>query len=467
MESVIKNQSSEVSGTAMRAEKAVFIALSGSLIVGYLYTIIWGCGPYSIPILIWILRLISSVIAIHLGRLWKRKIFLLLFAFVGYQFLRTWTVDPGLIFTEEGSTKLLAGFWMCTACFGLGYILKGKELKRFLAISAAVWTIGMMVYSGIGLYAAWTDIVVDGPGVGAWWNQFGHFARYELIYVPTTSGNILSLGAMIALIALLSTKNLPIKIFYLIAFLELMLMISLTISRTAEVAVSTGIGAAGGIALFNQLNKRNKRRIWLNRVVSICLAGGIAAIALVGVMKLPTLFNHLKQSGSLLMNTALAEAEEGGKGIVVSRGLLNNGQIELSGRGYLWAGVLNYLKEHPMDLLLGRSICSPLADFGELSIYEHCHNGLLQVFLESGLIGLSMILCLLVTVFIRAIRIIGKDQYPLWAELIPALVAAIWVGDLAECFTYFRASQIPIGAFMFIAMGIICALGEKDKERCL
>lgn len=467
MEAVQKNIAFESSGVLQRLEKTIFIALTSTLVLGHLYMIFWGIELLTIPGIIWILRLAASVLAIHLGKLWKKKIIIILFTFLVYLFIRTRNVAGSSVFLPESSGKLLSGLWMCTACLGLGYILDEKELKRFLSAAAAVWTIGMMVYAGIGLYAAWTDRVVDGPGVGAWWNQYGHFARYDLIYVSTTSGNILSIAAMIALLGLICTKNRFGKVFYLVALIQLILMLSLTISRTAEMAVAAGIGATGGIISFTWLKKKNGNRIWLNRAVSIVLVVAVMIAALVCVMKLPDLFNHFKQSGSLLVNRAFAEVEEIGKTVSVSRGIFTDGKIELSGREELWLGVLSYLKQNPRMLLFGKSICSPLSNMGELSYYAHCHNALLQVLLESGLVGLSMILCLMVITVVRAFRIISCIRNPLWLKLLPALVASVWVGDLAECFSCFGSSQIPIGAFMFAAMGIICAFGENKRSRII
>lgn len=140
----------------------------------------------------------------------------------------------------------------------------------------------------------------------------------------------------------------------------------------------------------------------------------------------------------------------------------------LTGRTEIWKQTLRYLGDHPETLLTGRSVCEPLKDTGimrnENVETEHCHNAFLQILMESGIPGLLLILAFLALTGRRAGRLAADADQPLLLRLIPAALAALWAGELAECIVRMSNVHVPTLAILALYSGIIAAAGKKTVK---
>lgn len=439
--------------------KAVYALLMAVCLLSFLPMLAVNTGIDTMSPYLWIARIAAGFLAVWLGKLWKNKGFWILTAYTLLIFLRVWLDTPANLFQAEVAENLLSAIWVFGACYGLGFILEEKQLKRFLFLCAAVWTAGIAVFSCIGIYAVWTDhpIPVDREGliglVGS---------RLSIVYLATTTGSFLEVTALIALICLITVKNRVGKILFLLALFPIFLAIALSDSRTAFVSVSAGIGVLVFAMVFRAVQKRNGEsakaggwKPWLIAVPAMFLA---FLLALFLIQRITPTFNHLKLRGLI----PVAYAEEAAKEMVVTRGFTGGPQI-LNGRFELWTDVLNYIRDNPISLLNGESKLAPTRGFN--NYYAHCHCIYLQVLLESGIPGLLLLLSFILYTFIHSIRAVKSRTIPLWIALLTALPISLWVGDIVETFTWLRSSQCPMGAILFIAAGIICSKTALHTKR--
>ena len=444
-----------LSATGLKASwppaKAAYTLLMAVCLLSFLPMMAVNTGIDTISPYLWIARITAGFLAVWLGKLWKNKGFWILTAYTLLIFLRVWLEKPENLFQAEVAENLLSAIWIFGACYGLGFILGGKQLKHFLFLCAAVWTAGIVVFSCIGIYTVWTDrpIPIERDGLIGLYG-----ARLDIVYLATTTGSFLEITALIALICAITVKNRIGKTLFLLALFPVFLAIALTDSRTAFVSVSAGIGVLVFVTMFRAVQKRDSEKTkagslkpWLIAVPAMFLT---FFLILFLIQKVTPVFNHLKLRGLI----PVAYAEERGGEAVVTRGFTGGPQI-LTGRFELWTDVMKHIQSHPMTLLIGESKLAPTRSFNDY--YAHCHCIYLQVLLESGIPGLLLLLAFILYTFTHNIRAVKHKTTPIWIALLTALPISLWVGDIVETFTWLRSSQCPMGAILFIAAGVICS----------
>lgn len=168
-----------------------------------------------------------------------------------------------------------------------------------------------------------------------------------------------------------------------------------------------------------------------------------------------------------------------GNGVVISasktigeaKGILakNRGYIPgnvLSGRQDIWLQVIDYLRLHPGTLLTGRSISDPMKGTGIMRIdseTEHCHNGLLQTLMESGIPGAVLMIGFMTFTGICACRMVRRRGGTMIFRLLPAAVLSVWIGETTECIVRMSNSRVPNLPILMLFAGVICALGSKNS----
>lgn len=440
--------------------KAAYTLLMAVCLLSFLPMLAVNTGIDTMSPYLWIARIAAGFLAVWLGKLWKNKGFWILSAYTLLIFLRVWLDTPANLFQAEVAENLLSAIWIFGACYGLGFILEEKQLKRFLFLCAAVWTAGIAVFSCIGIYAVWTDRVIIAQREGI----IGlSGSRLDIVYLSTIAGSFLEITAVIALICAVAVKNRLAKVLFALALFPIILAIALTDSRTAFVSVSAGIGVLVFATVFRAVQKQSGKQTraggwkpWLIAVPAMVLT---FLLILFLIQRITPVFNHMKLRGLI----PVAYAEEPAKELVVSRGFTGSPQILLSGRYELWSDVLNHIRSHPLILLIGESKLAPTRGFN--NFFAHCHCIYLQVLLESGIPGLLLLLSFILYTFIHSIRAVKSRTIPLWIALLTALPISLWVGDIVETFTWLRSSQCPMGAILFIAAGIICSKTALHTKR--
>lgn len=465
-----KNELQEATGTRWQPATLIYAVLTGGFIFSYLVMQAFEKPNYEYPVFIALLRLVAAAMGIYLGKLWKDKGFWLMIAYLAYKSVRIAVKDPNLFFTSQVSDNLLNGLWVVSGCYALGRVLNVSQLKRFLRVLVALWTAGTLIHCGLALYAAWTGQNIENLSSGAIWGIEWYGRVLVSFPYPTTSGSALSISIMLTVCALLVIPGKPEKGYYLFSALVMVVTLSLTDARTSFVSMAAGIGVAVGCTVLhllyrNQQKKNkdntNKKRAAFCMISVVCMA--VVSIGLLLFLNVITpAFIRLRDRGSVFVTVAKAE-EVMHKREVFNRGF--TGRESLTGRDAVWGNAIGYLSENPGTLFFGDSIYNPMSgpnarngdDMG------HCHNMVLQIVLENGIIGLLFIVFFGVYVAYYAVQLMVGEQVPLWKRVIPAVPVSVLVGDLAECFGWFRLWNSQALVFLFVAVGVIVSLGKGRK----
>ena len=450
--------------------KTVYASLMSLLLLGYLVVMATYCDPtttgrtFVYPGFVWILRVITAIMALFLGKLWRDKGFRILIVYLFLKLVRVIGDGGDYVFTASVSESILMGFWVFTACYGLARIYSKEQLKGFLNVNVSIWILGMVVYSCLGVYAAWTGQYIYTIGKGAVWGLV-ESNRLFLVYFPTVSGSVLSLSFVLALGCIATARHTYVKILFFLSLLPILIGLCLTDSRTAQVTVSAGIALMTGIYVLRMLQKQARKkgkRDWYAWVTAIITAGIVFIVFVLLCMKTITLFNQVRANG-LLIPRALAESSDE-KAIVSNRGYSGNNL--LTDRPMIWKSAIGVLMNNPLYLLWGTSIRNPMAlvNASDTMTFSasHCHCMPLMILLENGIPGVLLIGAFLAKAAAASFRLVLNAENKRDIMLVP-FVVSIMLGELIECFTWLRGGQCPTLPFFFVAIGIIMTRGCKQK----
>ncbi len=429
--------------------EAVYAVLMAFNLLSYLWLLAVGAEINTVPIVIWMTRLLSVPLALCLGKLWKDKSCWILGVYFIWLVIRLCVPSFGNLFQEEAAESMLSAVWVFTACYGLGKALEWNKLKKLLLIVAFFWIAGIVVYSCVGIYTAWTEHWFYGPRNGyinIW------TGRLEIIYLASTTGGILAVSVLVGLIPVLCSVKKGIRLFFAASEVPIILALALTDSRTAYITIAAGFGMAFAIKAYHKavLQNRNTGKRNLLFIAETIL---IFVVVILILMQITPLFNWGKTRG--LIPRALAEGQT--KRLLDHRGFIGEGIS--NGRAALWTKIARYLIHNPRVLLLGESKLTPLRNIVETK--AHCHNIFLQVLVESGILGLALVLLFIGRLVFQGVRMVRGKGTQLWIKLLPAIIVPLLIGDLFECFIWVRSSYMAMVAVFFIAAGIVGRAGGK------
>ncbi len=442
--------------------KVIYAGLMVINLLSYIYLLAVGAEMSSIPTVIWFTRLASVPLAIHLGKLWKDKGFQILGIYFLWFLSRIVFDAPQNLFHEQVSQNVLNAIWVFAGCYGMGRILREKELKAFFQIIIAVWTAAILVYCGFGIYSAWTDQTINGLGQGSFRLDGEVWYRLQMIYLPTTAGSILSLSALLAIIMAATCKRIACKAAYVLSALIIIITLALTDSRSAFLSVSIGLAVLVFIRIKTWIDLKRTSKSWIG------WAGGTVgmlvtfAIVFMILMRIIPAFNNLKLKGIIPVAYA-EEIEDTGKELA-QRGFHTSDIF--SGRLGLWADILKHMTGDFTTLMIGESKLMPLQSIHPE--FAHCHCLYVQVFLESGLPGLLLVCLFIASLAKNSIGLLNKTGIALWIKLLPLLPVSLLIGDIFENFIWLRTGQCPMIAALFITAGIISGqttAGHKETKR--
>ncbi len=455
--------------------KAIYAAVMMFLLLFYFYVMATNAHAmisgrsFTFPLFFWILRVVSAVMAIIIGKLWRNKGFRILAVFLLLQVLRILFDQPWHLFVDYVCENMLTGLWAICACYGLAAVLGEKQLKQFLTIFASIWTVGMAMSSCLGIVAAWTGQPIYTIGKGSYWGIFDFAGkRLWLTYYTTTSGSLASISTMIALCGAYTAKRKWAKILFILAALPMYVALCLTDSRCAHMSVSAGTALQAGILTMRCL----QRKEWTgNKIKTVLPAAAVTAAVFVVLvlisMQTISAFNNLKSEG--LISRAYAETAEQAAEQISNRGYM--GQNVLTGRIGIWKAAIQSFLDKPLKLLIGSSVCDPMLSINEKidpsgQVFGHCHNMLLMVLNENGIPGLLLILSLIVMAIRRCWQLVVRDGATAWITPLVAVLGSVMVGELVECFTWFRAGDNATMALFFITIGIILYRDREESREC-
>lgn len=447
----------------------VFAVLMSFLILGYLAVIATYCDAtttgrnFYFPGYVWALRIITGIMALFLGKLWKDKCYWALLAYLFLKIVRVIADGGNYIFDDAVSESLLMGFWVFSACYGMSRVFNREQMKCLLDINVSIWTFGMAIYSCMAIYAAWNGVHIYTIGNGAIWGVQKN--RLFLVYFPTVSGSVLSISVVLALCGVIATKYKQARILFLLAMIPIMIALSLTDSRCAQVTVSIGVAMMAGVFVLRVLRDRaqkQERKTWYAWVIATAVAGVVFITFVFLCIRTISLFNQVRADG-LLIPRALAESVKD-KAVVSNRGF--SGDNVLTNRPMIWKATIEVFQNNPLLLLWGTSVRNPmtLVNISEIMTFNanHCHCMPLMILLENGIPGLLLVGGFLVKAAAASVRLVLKANNKYDVLPVP-FVVSILSGELIECFLWLRTGQCPTLPFFFIAIGIIISTGQKLK----
>lgn len=410
-----------------------------------------------------------AMVTVFMGKLWRNKGFWLGSLLVAFLFERTCLKDPNL--SGETMVYMVSALYALIICYGFFDVIRPENRRNVLRIMCALWTIGTLVLSGIGLYVTWT-----GGGVKNLGDAYAYIdtGRLDLFAVATTSGGILAGSAMFALVGFAAAKKTIWKVLYLIALIPMMIANAMTDTRSSLVMLSFALGGMVTLRIWGLMKKRvavrGKMNIALAAGLAACMAG-CTVLAVVGQQGLKNGFVEIRNRGSVIISSAMAEADEeeneqeSNLPWTSSRDVVSGDKDQmkqmLSGRWDIWEGALRYAKEHPETLYYG---LSPDGTVRTVTDPEpHCHNILVQVFMEGGIPGIGLFLGLMVYFCLCAIKLWKRWNLPLWQRLLPVPALAVLLMEMVECLTHFAYGHIPMTVLYFF-IGATVAVSKSHKN---
>ena len=451
--------------------RIIYAVLMSGLLLGYMAVIATYKDPtttgttFYFPGFVWVIRIITAVLAVRLGKLWKDKGFWLLMVYLLLKTVRVAVPNLQNLFIESVSDDLLTGLWVFCACYGLARVFSKEQLKKFLGVNAALWTVGMVANSCLGIYAAWRDQWIYTIGDGAIWGLVD--GRLWLTYYVTNSGSVLSVSVLVALSCVFILKNKTGKILYFLSLIPMMIALSLTDSRCAQVTVATGMAVLIGLFVLYKLRDRVRekgKKEWQAWIPAIAVTGVVFIAVILCSMKTISLFNQVRTRG-LLIPHAFAEAAGSSGTLVSNRGY--TGTDILTSRPMIWNAAIQIIKANPRYLLYGISILNPMNEINasEWMVFKaaHCHCMPLMILLESGIPGVLLMGSFITIIVVKMFRMIREKTYT-WDKTAIAVFLSISAGELIECFTWLRSGQTAVLPFYFVALGIISIAASKRKE---
>ena len=445
-----------------RLLKWLYMGLMGVLWLWYPYHFATMTSFYNTPMWIQIARIAAAILAVYLGKLWKDRPFWFLAAFLVLVTVRLIPGDMVRLRDNRVREALSAGVWFLVACYGMGRSLDRKEIKRLLTGLLIIWTISMIVFCVIGLYAVWTDQQIPNLRGRISWKLY--YGNIMVLFHPNVAAGMIYTSAMVLLCVMLNKRQKWIWLPGLPALQIFALVISLSGCRTMMICFA--MSSAGMIAItLSRYMQAKKVRAWRTRIAGAACFTVLFSGLLFLWGPLGDLFYTIKQRGGLFISSASAEGIDAIVGEFTRR-WLNGGIRIFSGREGIWQTTFEYFSENPKILLLGESIYRPMRNINALVNYTfaHAHCLYLEIVLESGIPGLLLLLgfgAILIRRGLRSMRF--RSMAPRWIALLSVLVFVMLIGEIDECCLILRQSYTPTQGLIFLCMGLICAEGQKKK----
>ncbi len=480
------------------AWRTVYAVLMGFLMLSYAVVMAFQTEGLAYPSALQFGRIAAAVLGIWLGKCWKDRGFWFITVFFLYLMIRVAAEGKtGLFFASSVSENILNAVWAIGGCYALGRVLLPREQKTFFRVLVFGWTLLMAVHCILGIAAAWNGKVIWDLSGGSFWGLgdtrgSGNYiyaaqnavntstSREQRLYLclyPTVAGCYLSISGVAALGALMAEKRKALKAFYGAAPLLVTVALSLTDSRASVISMAAGAGVLAGAVLLWKLRRKadeagetgkpERRKNFLAWAAAILCMAAVFGIATLVMRKITPAFNALRARGGVTVSAAIAEETEGtAESQEIPEVAVSSRAITASARIGIWRRAADYILQHPGTLVFGDSIIDPTAGMNETASFKlsHCHNMFLQIWLESGIIGILIVAVFTVYVALHALRVVNSRKRLLLLRVFAAAAASILVGDLAECFTWFRSVQSLALPVMFMAAGCICTTGKQSRK---
>lgn len=421
----------------------------------YRDTIISGADAFTIP---WI---VFAVMNVFLGKMWKDKCFWVLLALLLLQVFRINAVDEASMAWRNKIFSL--GIYAYFGCYGIGHVLQGGKLKRFIWFFCLLWTVAMVLFSCIGIYVVWTGTPVDNLGSA----QFCITnSRLRPVYHPVDGGIMASAGIAVAIVGMCITRNKLGKAGYLLAIIAIFIAGAMTATRTFFIVNAGECAIAVSLVFYSLLfrGKMNKSRY--KTVIKWIALIAIFVAVLVGLIFLQphffSAYEYIIRNGSFPVSSACAEEEiQAVKPFVSFREFKTEGSMDafLNGRYTIWRNAIALFKQEPKILLWGESAYKSMEKINairrEAGLFSvsHTHNTFLQILLENGIPGLMLYLGFILIFIWQALKLMLDPSIPIWQRIMPVPAIGCLIADTVDVCAIATDGYPPMTIlYLFIGM---------------
>ena len=373
-------------------------------------------------------------------------------------------------------------------CPAVGLLAAEGDLKRFLKVYIAIWTLCYTALVVVGIcYVFRGTYITDASG------QYilGLRANYLILLdsQQNQSSTNLVFSIMMAAVGFTLYRSRAAKAAMILAMIPMFLGIAMTGSRSGEAALGVGFGFLLMIPLQKGLSGK-LRAAWLRLAVSAVLVLAVTAVTIAVFLGTQKLLNRAisRYSAAGLFPSARAEemipgteemipgeeveplpaapapGSENNTASIREREFLESNF--LNGRLTIWGQAWEAIQRDPVFLLRGRSVPLWRDIVNGMGIYfwaYHCHNILIQFVMEAGLPALLLCLIYLFFVIRAAVRLFLDYDRPLWQRFLILPVVTIAVIETVEAIFRIRAQAFANQTFMLFS-GLMLALTAVRKN---
>ena len=291
-------------------------------------------------------------------------------------------------FKQKMSYTLQIVVW-CAVLYGLLFINNRYSISRkWLAWLPFVYAWGVVTCSVVDFFMEFKSIVgiFDGTYTGS--------GITFIVYNANVWGHLLLVGLFSFVILSLKKFRLP----YYFAMVHLFIMIIFTSCATAFFAGIVVLFAYSLYEILSLFNAQRRKSVKYLIIYLSSLGLFFMTFGLMVLLKVPLFDNFWR---------------------FISKQIIEKDYSTLTSRTDIWSSIFKLLSQNPVDLIFGLGYKTGNAIFTQyfLAYNNHefairsAHNGIMEIFLRHGIIGIAMYMSSVVLYVYGAIRLLKRKQY--------------------------------------------------------
>ncbi|WP_217586479.1 O-antigen ligase family protein [Lentibacillus saliphilus] len=258
------------------------------------------------------------------------------------------------------------------------------------------------------------------------WSQAGYIDnRYSGYFYNTNVKGIFVASLIFFPIAAYRNAPIYLRIFYTVGIIGGLVMTYVSTARSAMLLLVVAIGA------WLVLRFSNKLFFYLFHIILLCSALFVLVYHLLAMSRFATGLNEWS-------------LEQFGKSF-------------FSGRQHIWGESVQYALNAP---ILGHKVGIAPKDFMEGTHYVHTHNQYIQIFLESGIVGLGLFVLMLYGIWV----VLQKNLQSSVVQWSACFFLGILVYQTVEISLFFNMKPIGLFHWFMIGLGVSGVLFHQKQS---
>lgn len=427
----------------------------------------------------------------------------ILFAYAAWMLVTRLVLSLGGFSGSEFVEKLGVILFSYIVCFNLPRLMESeKNADSFRSAAAGITALFFGALSAVMLAVAIFGF--DMPLMGRTLSSLIYIKDGRLAFSVMHSniiGALMVVGIGMSLFMILCSKKVVSKVVFSLCAVLVACVLFLTDSRTSTVVACVFIGVFAGLVCYD-LAKRIGNGSKAVTVAKVAAASAIAVGVFFAMMSLSSTAKEVFADINTEVNKAKAEqtavvtpsTEETAESTqptqpapaqpavqqteIVDRGYGNVSEmLSLNNRTPLYEMLIGQLLDSPKMMLLGSLGVNDQPDGyrvtdenGQQLYWSHTHNSFVPVALETGLVGIALVVAFVVIMVIKMAKIFfsSSETYSSTEKFGIVFPAGLLIISLLEPILFSplpSAVQYYIHAFFILWCGFICLKTDKKKEQ--